>query len=276
MLNKRLYTKLSELMKERRDVALITVTKHSDQKWVGMKAIMLENGSLYGHEAFTDDFVAVLAGQSLPLLEKKKTKAIEFVYEEGTAECYVEVFPSPPHLIVAGAGHVSEPVAEMGKMLGFYVTVIDDRAEFANKNRFPYANEAVCKPYIEFFSNVPITPKTFIVLLTRGHKFDVVSLQELLKREEQMALHERTAYIGMIGSRRRISGVFEQIKDEFTDHNFTNIFSPVGLDIGAQTPAEIAVSIMAEILKVKNGKNGHSLKEKIPSYSKLKFRERVK
>jgi len=271
-----MYAKLSESINNRQVAALITITTHPDNSMVGVKCLLQADETQYEEVGLSEGLLTAIKNIALPVFKNRKAKTVTFEYEKEQIECYIEVFPVPPHLIVAGAGHVSEPVAEIGKMLGFYVTVIDDRPEYANKERFPYADAAVCRHYIDFFKQVSISPDTFIVLLTRGHKFDVVSLQELLKREESIPQAERTAYIGMIGSRRRISGVFEQLKDEFTDHNFTNIYSPVGLDIGAQTPAEIAVSIMAEILKIKNKTSGNSLKEKIPSYSKLKFRERVK
>lgn len=262
-------------MKNRQDTALVTITKHPDASLAGAKILIHGDGQMYEEAGLPKNVKNMIADRSLPLLNKRLNKTVSFEYDGLPAECYVEVFPVPPHLIVAGAGHVSEPVAQMGKMLDFFVTVVDDRPEFANRSRFPTADEVVCSSYLDYFKHVPINPDTFIVLLTRGHQFDVIILQELLKREKGMSQDERTAYIGMIGSRRRISGVFEQLKHECTDHNFMNIYSPVGLDIGAQTPAEIAVSIMAEILKIKNKASGHSLKENIPSYSQLKFRERV-
>lgn len=272
----RLYEQLSESVSKHQDAALITITDHPDVSVVGSKFLLQKNGTLYDESEFPLELHSEIIKYCLPLLRQNKTKTVQIQLNGKLIECYVEVFPVPSHLIVAGAGHVSEPVAEIGKMLGFYVTVIDDRLKFANDERFPFADEVVCSSYIDFFRNVPITPKTYILLLTRGHKFDVVSLQELLRREESMDVEERTKYIGMIGSRRRIAGVFEQLKNEFADHNFVNIHSPVGLDIGAQTPTEIAISILAEILKIKNSSSGNSLKEKISSYSKLKFRERSK
>ncbi|PAV29844.1 hypothetical protein CIL05_10345 [Virgibacillus profundi] len=271
-----LYELLSEALSKKQDIALITITKHPDLSYVGSKFLLHKNGLLVDENQFSLGLQSKFIEYCLPILKQHKTKTVPIPYNEIQIECYVEVFPVPSHLIVAGAGHVSEPVAEIGKMLGFYVTVIDDRQKFANDERFPFADEVVCSSYIDFFRNVPITPETYILLLTRGHKFDVVSLQELLKREEHLEVKDRTKYIGMIGSRRRISGVFEQLKSEFTDHNFINIYSPVGLDVGAQTPAEIAISILAEILKIKNASSGNSLKEKISSYSQLKFRERFK
>lgn len=276
-MSRKLYDKLLNSIKNGKDdVALITITNCSDETLIGTKLLLKEEGIIFEDAGLSNALKSEIVNNTLPLLKKRMTKTIEFKFEKWQFQCYLEVFHVPPRLIVAGAGHVSEPVAEIGKMTGFHVTVIDDRPEFANRERFPTADEVACTPYVDFFRKIPVNPSTFIVLLTRGHKYDVVSLQELLRREQSKEQVQRAAYIGMIGSRRRISGVFEQLKDEFSDHDFTNIYSPVGLDIGGQTPGEIAVSIMAEIIKVKNGGSGNSLKERIPSYSQLKFRERVK
>ncbi|SDI73942.1 XdhC family protein [Natribacillus halophilus] len=274
MLSIQLYEKLTHSLKQQFDVALITITAHPNVQFIGSKSLLYSDGHIFDENNYSHLFSNQLVSYCLPLLLEQKTKAITFTCDSGEVECYVEVYPKPSHLIIAGAGHVSEPVEKIGRMLGFYVTVIDDRPAFANREKFPEADEVICMPYLDFFKSVPITPKTFILLLTRGHKFDVISLQELLKREEQLEPQERTTYIGMIGSRRRIAGVFEQLKSEFTSHHFKNIYSPVGLDIGAQSPAEIAISILAEILKVQNSSSGHSKREKIKDYEKLKFYER--
>ncbi|QQK81046.1 XdhC family protein [Salicibibacter cibi] len=274
MFNPKLFELLSDSLKKQHEIALITITSHSTENLVGAKLLLWPDGSMYSDRDYSKFFSEQLIEHCLPLLLEQKTKSITFEWREGNVECYVESFTPPSRLIVAGAGHVSEPVEKMGRMLGFSVTVIDDRKSFANRDNFPVADEIICMPYLDFFKDVHITPKTYILLLTRGHKFDVISLQQLLKREEKLDARERTAYIGMIGSRRRIAGVFEQLKSEFTNHHFKNIYSPVGLDIGAQSPAEIAVSIFAELLKVQNKSTGHSKREKIKDYEKLKFYER--
>ncbi|SHF92595.1 XdhC family protein [Ornithinibacillus halophilus] len=274
MVSDQLYKELSNAINNHKKVALLTITSYADKELVGKKLLLMNDKRYVVDEDYSQELIEVLIEGAYSLLLQNKSKTFSARYQEEEMECFVEVFLPPLKLIVAGAGHVSEPVATIGQMLGFYVTVIDDREDFANQHRFPMADEVVCSSYIEYFRNVPLSPHTYILLLTRGHKFDVVSLQEILKREESIPDESRTKYIGMIGSRRRISGVFEQLKDEFTEHNFKNIFSPVGLDIGAETPEEIAISIFAEILSVKNASSGKPLKEKIPSYSKLKFRER--
>jgi xanthine dehydrogenase accessory factor len=247
--------------------ALLTITKHPDQNRVGTKTMIYPNGEFLYSTAFSDDFSQKLVEVSMPYLENLKSKTITFSWSDSEIECFVEVFPPSFHLIVAGAGHVSEPVATMGKMLGFHVTVIDDREKFANRQRFSSADKVICQSYLAFFSELKISACTYILLLTRGHQFDVISLRELLRKKE------KAAYIGMIGSKRRISGVFEQLKADFSDEAFSNIYAPVGLDIGGQTPAEIAISIMAEIIKVRNHRTGKSLREEIHSYTQLGFQE---
>jgi xanthine dehydrogenase accessory factor len=268
LISRNLFARLEESIKNRKDTFLLTITDYPDEKLIGSKALLWPDGEFCTEASLLPmDVEKLLTVHCNKLVTKKRSGTVRFMWKDSLIECFAEYFPSPLHLIVAGAGHVCEPVAEMGRMLGFFVTVIDDRKEFANRERFPNADEVVCQSYLDYFRHVEISEKTYILLLTRGHKYDVLSLKELLKRK----CH--AGYIGMIGSRRRISGVFEELHQDFPDESFENIYTPVGLDIGAETPAEIAVSIMAEILKVKNQKSGDSLSSQIKRFAKLGFRE---
>lgn len=262
-----LFNRLNESLKQRRDVFYITITDHSNSKLIGQKALLWPSGDIYSDTPLSPALQNKIVEACEKLIRRKRSGLVSFLLSEDFVECFAEYFPIPIHLIVAGAGHVCEPVVEMGKMLGFYVTVIDDRIDFANQKRFPNADEVCCQSYIQYFRDVNLTDHTYILLITRGHKYDVLSLQELLKRKD------RAAYIGMIGSRRRISGVFNELLQDFPEETFEHLFTPVGLDIGAETPSEIAVSIMAEILKVKNQASGSSLSNKIRDYAKKGFRE---
>lgn len=268
LMSRNLFAELEESISNRKDTYLLTITDYPDNKILGAKALLWPDGGLFTEDSLLpQDVKDLLIAQCSILVSKKRSGAVKFVWKDSIIECFAEYFPAPFHLIVAGAGHVCEPVAEMGRLLGFFVTVIDDREEFANRERFPFANEVVCQSYLHYFRDVDISEKTYILLLTRGHKYDVLSLNELLKRNSQ------AGYIGMIGSRRRISGVFKELQQDFPDESFDNLYTPVGLDIGAETPAEIAVSIMAEILKVKNQKSGNSLSTQIKKYAKMGFHE---
>ena len=159
----------------------------------------------------------------------------------------------PPTLLIVGAGHIALPLAQLGKLCDFDVVVLDDRASFANAERFPMADQVIAAPFEAALREFPLDEDTYIVLVTRGHQHDVACLLEVLDRP--------SAYRGMIGSRRRVRSVFQLLEEEkgIARERFERLYSPIGLDIGSETPAEIAVSIMAEIIKVRRGGTGLSL-----------------
>jgi xanthine dehydrogenase accessory factor len=158
-------------------------------------------------------------------------------------------------LLIVGAGHIALPLAQLGKMCDFDIVVLDDRASFANKERFPMADQVIAAPFEVALRDFPLDEDTYIVLVTRGHQHDVSSLLEVLDRP--------AAYIGMIGSWRRVHAVFQLLEEEkdIPRERFARVHSPIGLDIGSETPAEIAVSIMAEIITVRRGGTGLPLSD---------------
>jgi xanthine dehydrogenase accessory factor len=172
--------------------------------------------------------------------------------QEGNLDVFLEVLARAPRLIVVGAGHIAVPLAALAKLLEFNVTVVDDRVDFANHERFPDADTILLGPYRETVRSLSVDEDTYAVLVTRGHVHDQACLEELLQSQ--------VAYIGMIGSKRRIRTVLDHLHDQgIGDDKLTRVRAPVGLDLGSQTPAEIALSIMAEIVKVRRGGSGHSL-----------------
>ncbi|WP_134702809.1 XdhC family protein [Ammoniphilus sp. YIM 78166] len=258
------YELLLSAISKKEGIAMITITScrfrtHGeslkDHEITSSKALVWDNGQVELEVGLPEFLTPALVDDALKALQEGTSKTFVHQQEDWELEYYVEVYPPPLHLIVAGAGHVAKPVVQIAKMLGFFVTVICDRPQYANEEQFPLADEVICKEYMDYFSNPTRSAKKYILLVTRGHQFDVMILRELMSKS--------ASYIGMIGSRRRISGVFSQLKAERPEESFDHIFAPVGLDIGAQTPEEIAVSIMAEILKVKNEKSGVSLREKV-------------
>lgn len=263
-----LFEKLQRSLIDRKEIYLITITIHPRKQLIGKKALLWLNGEIFTESRLPASLTKTII-ENDELIRRKRSWTYSYTEKEGFIEYFAEFFPAPPHLIIAGAGHVCEPVAAIGKMLGFFVTVIDDRIQYANRSRFPMVDEVVCHSFISFFQNIKITNETYILLLTRGHKYDVLSLQELIKRKE------KPAYIGMIGSRRRIAGVFVELQLDFPYEMLDYLYTPVGLDIGAETPSEIAVSIMAEILKIKNKKSGDSLSKNIKKLAQLGFHEGV-
>jgi xanthine dehydrogenase accessory factor len=171
----------------------------------------------------------------------------------GQADVFFEVMPSPPKLIVVGAGHIAVPLVKIAKLMDYYVVVIDDRILFANRERFPEADEVVVGDMAETVKELDITPTTYVVLITRGHKYDEPCLRDLLDRPAK--------YIGMIGSKRRIKACFERFKEDehISEELISRVYAPIGLDIGTETPEEIAVGILGEIIKVRRGGKAQSL-----------------
>ncbi len=168
-------------------------------------------------------------------------------------ELLLEPFLPAPELLILGGGHIALPLNKMANILGYRVTVIDDRPGFANSGRFPEADRVICAPFGEALQQVKIGPASHIVIVTRGHRHD----QDCLRAVANFP----AAYIGMIGSRRRVRMVLDNLRHEgLSPDTLTRIHTPIGLDIAAQTPEEIAVSILAEIISVYRGGRASSLK----------------
>jgi len=170
---------------------------------------------------------------------------------------YLELHDPPATLVIVGAGHIARPLAEMGTLLGFRVTVLDDRPAFATRERFPSAAHVRVMDLADPFAGIPVHRGTHVVLVTRGHKYDYECLLRLLKMEEL------PGYLGLIGSRRRIRATFVQLLQEgVTRERIDLIRAPLGLDLGAQTPAEIAVAVAAELVMLHRGGSGTPLRER--------------
>jgi xanthine dehydrogenase accessory factor len=162
--------------------------------------------------------------------------------------CTITVDPqrAPDDLLIVGAGHIAIPLAEIAHLLGFRVTVLDDRDEMATIERFPAAARVERVDFTDPFRGVTITPRTCVVLVTRAHKYDFDCLQQLV------ALETKPRYIGMVGSRRRVKAALSALlMSGVTRDALAAVRTPVGLDIAAETPAEIAVSIAAELVLMK-------------------------
>jgi xanthine dehydrogenase accessory factor len=177
--------------------------------------------------------------------------------QTGPLHLHIDVLEPDPTLLILGAGHVAEPLASIGDMLGFRVCVVDDRPEWANRQRFPNAAEVLVidyEPIHEILAPIPIpmNPDTYVVIATWG--YDLPCMQQ--------ALRQSPAYVGLVSSPTKARVLFKRlIRMGFSPQAIQSIYTPIGLDIGAESPAEIAVSIMAEILAVRSGKSGHFLKQ---------------
>lgn len=173
-------------------------------------------------------------------------------YDAAAVEVMIEVVEAPVRLVVVGGGHIGRSLIRMGAEAGFSCTVIDDRPDYANRERFPEADHVICADFEPALAELPVDHNTYIVLVTRGHKQDETSLRCLVGRP--------AAYLGMIGSKRRTGAVLQHLLDDgFDPDALARVRTPIGLDIGAETPEEIAVSILAEMIMTRRGGTGRSM-----------------
>ena len=176
------------------------------------------------------------------LRETAAGRAAEIAREiEG--ERFVRRFIPEDRLIVLGGGHIAVPLCKMAAMLDFAVTVVDDRPSFANAARFPEAAQVICDGFASAIASLRVRPTDYVCVITRGHRWDGECLRQILRGAYP-------SYLGMIGSRRRVTGLLGLLREEgFDAEKLAEIHTPIGLKIGAETPAEIAVSICAELVQ---------------------------
>ncbi|ADQ15638.1 XdhC family protein [Halanaerobium hydrogeniformans] len=191
-----------------------------------------------------------IKSQLLTPVEAKKTdaelKEIK-LDKNNTLEFFLEPVMDIPRLIVFGAGHIAEPLVKICSLLDFSITVVDDREDFLNFERFPSADQLLALKYQEFFANSKIKENDYLVIITRGHQYDYQVLKNVIR--------SKASYIGMIGSSRKIKNVYDKLREDgFTEKELSEVKAPIGLDIAGETPAEIAVAIAAEIIALRRGK----------------------
>jgi xanthine dehydrogenase accessory factor len=220
----------------------------------GAKCLVRED-QVVGHTIGDVRAVEAIRAESVQRLATEKSQLVTLEVPESGAklEVFFEVMPAPLKLIVVGAGHIAVPLVKMAKVLDFYVIVIDDRILYANRERFPDADEVLVGDMAQMLKDMTLTSSSYIVLITRGHAYDEPCLRVVLPTQAK--------YIGMIGSRRRIKACFQRFRDEdkISEELIGKVYAPIGLDIATETPAEIAMSILAEVIKVRRGGGAASL-----------------
>lgn len=170
------------------------------------------------------------------------------VVTEDVIRIYRERIGGRKKLYICGGGHVSMPIIRIGKMIGFTVTVLEDRPKFADNARAAGADRVFCEPFGDGLARITGDEDSWFVIVTRGHRYDTECLECILRK--------RHAYVGMMGSRRRVAIVKDQLHQKGVSRELLDsVHTPIGLKIGAETPEEIAVSIMAEIIQVKNSRD---------------------
>ena len=178
----------------------------------------------------------------------------------GTVEVFLEPIMSDPKLFILGAGHLGLALAEFGHRVGFRVTVVDDRDRFANRERFPAVDEVLVRPFEGSLRDLPVDRNSYVVIVTRGHSHDCTATEE--------AIQTPARYVGLVGSRRKIKLIVETLIEKgYGAEQFANLYAPIGLPIGSETPEEIGISVIAELIAI--GRGSHQRSEKQEFVRKL-------
>ena len=255
-----IYEAVLEATRRGDSVALATIVKAtgSTPREAGTKMLIYPDGSIVDTIGGGSLEANVIA-EAQEALAEGKPRLVRYELRDsevgdpgicgGEAEIFVDVINPHPTVLIVGAGHVGRSITVMSSFLGFRTVILDDRAEFANAERLPQADEIIVGDVAAELARFNINPQTHIVIVTRGHEHDRDALRQVVSSP--------AAYIGMIGSQRKVKTVFDELhKDGITEEALAAVHAPIGLDIHAETPEEIALSIMAEIVMVRRGGQG--------------------
>ena len=232
-------------------VALASIVKSSSdgRSKIGDKLFIREDGSTEGTLGNDQMDVDAISKANYLMIHGNN----EYVIFENGAEYFIEAYTTPPQLVICGGGHVSKAISALAKPLGFRLFITDDRNEFANAERFPEADLIIQDTPENALPQLPINPNTFIVVATRGHRYDNTALLA--------AANTSAKYVGLMGSKRKTILIYEDLLLEgLSVERLKEIRSPIGLDIRARTPEEIAMSIMSEVLMFRLGGTGAPMK----------------
>jgi len=233
------FQEMIELIQEGRRGTLVTLV--ADGREGGARFLVLEEGTVIGEATSLPGAAGVDVTQWADVRKPALATLGEGVRKPTV---FLEPVESGAVLLLFGAGHISTFVASLARMVGFRVCVIDDREEFANTRRFPTADQLMVCSVAEAFNRIAVTPSTFIAIVTRGHVYDREALRA--------ALATRPAYLGMIGSRRKRDLIYASLMEEgVAAEDLRRVHTPIGISIGAETPEEIAVSIVAELIQIR-------------------------
>jgi len=190
---------------------------------------------------------ALVVEEMNQFLRKRKPVLVSYREKDGRElHLFVAPLAADPVVYIFGGGHVSAQIVPLASHVDFRVVVVDDRPEFADPERFPEASEVVRMDFKDAVEKLPIDKGSYMVIVTRGHAHDKTVLEQCLRSE--------AGYVGMIGSRRKRAIIYEKLLQEgFTQSDLDRVHSPIGIDIGAETPEEIGVSIVAELIKIRAG-----------------------
>lgn len=250
------YEEVVRLRREGRRGALATIitTTGSIPSYASAKMLVRDDGTVVGTIGGGCVEAEVITG-ARKVMEMERPETFEFNLNKnptfdtglvcgGSLEVFVEPILGDPTLYIFGAGHVGLSTSKIARMAGFKVVVIDDRSAFANPDRFPEADEVIAEDWAKVMASLDPPDTSFILIVTRGHREDM--------RVLQWAVGTRARYVGMIGSKRKVLTVCKELQKEgMPAASFERVHAPVGFDIGATTPEEIAIAVVAEMIAVR-------------------------
>jgi xanthine dehydrogenase accessory factor len=258
-MSQEVFAAVAKALETGEDAALVTIvaTTGSTPQRVGAKMLVFPDGRLIGtigggcyeNDAFWKAREAITS---------RKPQLVHYELDDdfaqetglicgGQMSVYIEPIEPSPELYVVGAGHVGYHLATMAQEVGFQVHVVDDREKFASRERFPNATEVIAEDIPAWLERTKLPAHAYVVIVTRGHTNDLDALRALAPRDLR--------YVGLIGSRAKVARISDQLRSEgMAPEVLKQVHAPIGLEIGAVTPQEIAVSILAELIAVKHGR----------------------
>jgi xanthine dehydrogenase accessory factor len=240
------------------EAAVLVALTHPDRSRIGSRILVAGpriHGTLW--DAEIDKEGVALARRALGGDPQLLPGTYALSSREGTEmHVFLEIHHPPWEMVIVGAGHVAQPLCTLGALLGLRVTVLDDRPQFATRERFPEAEVVREVDFSDPFAGIPLHRWSHVVLVTRGHKYDYECLRSVLVEDTL------PGYLGMIGSRRRVRATFDALLAEgIPREKLEAVHAPIGLDLGSETPGEIAVSVAAELVHHWRGGTGRPLRE---------------
>ncbi len=258
-MNQEVFAALTDALARGETVALVTIVsaQGSTPQRVGAKMLVHADGRIVGtigggcyeNDAFW---------KAREALKTRKSQLVRYELNDdfaeesglicgGQMEVHIDPIEPSPRLYIIGAGHVGYHLARMAHEVGFAVHVVDDREKFANAERFPHAAEVVVDEIPAWLDRTTLPDSAYVVVVTRGHRYDLDALRSLVPRDLR--------YLGLIGSRAKVARIYDALIGEATPpESLKRVHAPIGLDIGAVSPAEIAVSILAQLIAVRYGR----------------------
>ena len=247
--------KALHVLKNGRSCAFATIVESTPKgtpRKSGAKMVVLEDGRIIGSIGGGRNELAA-RNECLKAIQTGKSIIITYDYfgQKGQSVCggqikiFIEPFIGTKRLIICGAGHIALPISFIGKLLNYHVTILDNRKEYANSKRFPHVDAILLGNHAHELEKINITSQSLIMIVTQGNEFDYECLRTVIKSP--------AGYLGVISSKAKRIKFFKRLKEEgISDKLLKRVKIPAGIDIGAQTPEEIAVSIIAEIIKIQN------------------------